>query len=197
MPESCWESCITTPIMSGALSVGEQISSIILIDASACWALSSALISSISSSTWLLALNLLNAFRASSSHCLVMSRYLGLSGHIGSKTSCNKAGQTARPSNRGQPSFVPRICSIPSTWDSNRPTVTANWLTVPKPPRKFNGAISDIYIGTKDVFNPENNIAINEKDKFHEFYCFTAIDPNNKSSQKQHLVRVSNFCTPH
>lgn len=43
---------------------------------SACWARSSALISSISSSTWLLALNLLNAFRASSSHCLVMSRYL-------------------------------------------------------------------------------------------------------------------------
>lgn len=76
MPESCWESCITTPMIRGALKVGLHMSSVIDILDSACWARSSALISSMSSSTWLLALNLLKALRASSSHCLVMSKYL-------------------------------------------------------------------------------------------------------------------------
>lgn len=58
------------------------------------------------------------------------------------------------PSKIGHPSSVPRICSIPSTCDSSNPTVTASWLTVPKPPRRFRGAISDMYIGTSDVFRP-------------------------------------------
>ncbi len=40
------------------------------------------------------------------------------------------------------------------------PTVTPNWLTVPKPPRKFNGAISEMYMGTNDVFNPEKSRSI-------------------------------------
>lgn len=93
-------------------------------------------------------------FRASSSHCLVISKYLGDSGQIGSSSNCNIAGQMASPNSTGQPSLVPKICSIPSTCDNSNPTVTANWLTVPKPPLKFNGAISDIYIGTNDVFKP-------------------------------------------
>lgn len=61
------------------------------------------------------------------------------------------------PRRIGQPSSVPKICSMPNTCDSKSPTVTASWLTVPSPPRKFNGAISDMYIGTSDVFSPENN----------------------------------------
>lgn len=51
MPLSCWDNCMTTPMSKGARSVGEQRSSLIEIDASACWARSSARISSISSST--------------------------------------------------------------------------------------------------------------------------------------------------
>jgi hypothetical protein len=47
--------------MRGALNVGEQINSIIEILLSDCWALSSARISSMSSSTWLEFLNLLRA----------------------------------------------------------------------------------------------------------------------------------------
>ena len=58
------------------------------------------------------------------------------------------------PSNMGQPSSVPRICSIPNTWDSNSPTVTASWFTVPRPPRRLRGAISEMYMGTSDVFRP-------------------------------------------
>nr|CAD7569664.1 unnamed protein product [Timema californicum] len=53
--------CMTTPIISGARSVGEHISSLIEMVASADCALSSALISSISSSTWFEARNLRNA----------------------------------------------------------------------------------------------------------------------------------------
>ena len=36
-------------------------------------------------------------FLASSSHCFVMRRYLGDSGHIGRSISCNIAGQIAKP----------------------------------------------------------------------------------------------------
>lgn len=228
MPESCWESCITTPITRGALKVGLHMSSVIDILDSACWARSSALISSMSSSTWLLALNLLKALRASSSHCFVMSKYLeqrikrekklwssvglernsrgedndrhvvraklnnkisehiakvyqslvraleiivgkdfslylhtgcdlylGDSGQTGSSSNCRMAGQIASPKRTGQPSFVPRICSMPSTWETRRPTVTASWFTVPRPPLRFNGAISDMYMGTSEVFKPQ------------------------------------------
>lgn len=58
------------------------------------------------------------------------------------------------PSRMGQPSSVPRICSMPSTCESSRPTVTASWFTVPSPPRRLSGAISDMYIGTSEVFSP-------------------------------------------
>jgi len=51
IPESCCESCITTPMMRGDRSVGEQISCSMDMVASACCARSSALISSMSSST--------------------------------------------------------------------------------------------------------------------------------------------------
>lgn len=155
MPLSCWLNCITIPIINGARNVGEQINSIVDIWLSDCWARSSARISSISSSTELDARNRRRARRASSSHCLVINRYLGDSGHIGNRISCNIAGQMAKPSSTGHPSFVPKICSTPNTWDKSKPIVTANWLTVPRPPRKFNGAISDIYIGTSDVFKPK------------------------------------------
>lgn len=94
-------------------------------------------------------------FRASSSHCLVMSRYLGDSGQTGNSSSCSTAGHIARPSRTGQPSLVPRIGSMPSTWDKSSPTVTASWLTVPRPPRKLRGAISLMYMGTNEVFSPQ------------------------------------------
>lgn len=38
-------------------------------------------------------------FLASSSHCLVINRYLGDSGHTGSKINCNTAGHIANPVN--------------------------------------------------------------------------------------------------
>lgn len=38
-------------------------------------------------------------FLASSSHCLVINRYLGDSGHTGSKINCNMAGHIANPKN--------------------------------------------------------------------------------------------------
>jgi hypothetical protein len=41
------------------------------------------------------------------------------------------------------------------TCEMRSPTVTANWLTVPSPPRKVRGEISEMYIGTRDVFKPE------------------------------------------
>lgn len=94
-------------------------------------------------------------FRASSSHCLVMSRYRGDSGQTGSNSSCRTAGHIARPSRMGQPSLVPRIGSMPRTWDKSKPTVTASWFTVPRPPRKFSGAISLMYMGTNEVFSPQ------------------------------------------
>jgi len=61
IPESCCESCITTPMMRGDRSVGEQISCSMDMVASACCARSSALISSMSSSTWFDARSLRNA----------------------------------------------------------------------------------------------------------------------------------------
>jgi len=81
--------------------------------------------------------------------------HLGDSGQTGSSTNCRMAGQIASPKRRGQPSFVPRICSMPSTWETRRPTVTASWFTVPRPPLRFNGAISDMYMGTNEVFKPQ------------------------------------------
>jgi hypothetical protein len=65
MPESCCESCITTPMISGDRKVGEHMSSVMEIVASACCARSSALISSMSSSTWLDDRNLRNAVTSS------------------------------------------------------------------------------------------------------------------------------------
>lgn len=50
MPDSCWESCITIPIMRGNLRVGEEMSSIMEKVDSDCCACCSAFISSISSS---------------------------------------------------------------------------------------------------------------------------------------------------
>lgn len=76
IPDNCCDNCITTPITNGALNVGLHMSSVIEMEDSDCWARSSALISSMSSSTWLLALSLRNAFLASSSHCFVISKYL-------------------------------------------------------------------------------------------------------------------------
>lgn len=81
--------------------------------------------------------------------------HLGDSGQTGSSNSCRMAGQIASPKRTGQPSFVPRICSMPSTWETRRPTVTASWFTVPRPPLRFNGAISDMYMGTNEVFKPQ------------------------------------------
>lgn len=81
--------------------------------------------------------------------------YLGDSGQTGSSSNCRMAGQIASPKRTGQPSFVPRICSMPSTWETRRPTVTASWFTVPRPPLRFNGAISDMYMGTSEVFKPQ------------------------------------------
>ena len=59
------------------------------------------------------------------------------------------------PNKTGQPSSVPKICSIPRICDISSPIVTASWFTVPRPPLKLSGAISDIYIGTNDVFRPK------------------------------------------
>lgn len=81
--------------------------------------------------------------------------HLGDSGQNGSSSNCRMAGQTASPKRTGQPSFVPRIWSMPSTWETRRPTVTASWFTVPRPPLRFNGAISDMYMGTNEVFKPQ------------------------------------------
>lgn len=39
-------------------------------------------------------------FRASSSHCLVIKRYRGDSGHTGNKINCNMAGHIANPVNK-------------------------------------------------------------------------------------------------
>lgn len=63
------------------------------------------------------------------------------------------------PRRRGQPDSVPRISWMPRICEKRMPTVTPNWLTVPKPPRKFNGAISEMYMGTSDVFNPVGRAA--------------------------------------
>ena len=43
---------------------------------------------------------------------------------------------------------------MPRTWESRRPIVTASWLTVPKPPRRLSGAISLMYMGTREVLSP-------------------------------------------
>lgn len=43
---------------------------------------------------------------------------------------------------------------MPRTWESRRPMVTASWLTVPRPPRRLSGAISLIYMGTREVLSP-------------------------------------------
>ena len=40
------------------------------------------------------------------------------------------------------------------TCEMRSPTVTANWLTVPKPPLRVSGEISEMYMGTRDVFRP-------------------------------------------
>lgn len=37
--------------------------------------------------------------------------------------------------------------------------MTANWLTVPSPPRRLRGAISLMYMGTSEVFNPVKHTA--------------------------------------
>jgi hypothetical protein len=42
-----------------------------------------------------------------------MSKYLGLSGHIGRSNNCNTAGINATPNRKGQPSFVPNIIGRP------------------------------------------------------------------------------------
>lgn len=76
MPLSCWLNCITIPMISGVRSVGEQINSINDIELSDCWARSSARISSMSSSTAPEARRRRSARRASSSHCLVINKYL-------------------------------------------------------------------------------------------------------------------------
>jgi hypothetical protein len=46
------------------------------------------------------------------------------------------------------------------TCEMRSPTVTANWLTVPRPPRSVSGEISEMYIGTRDVFKPEVNVVM-------------------------------------
>lgn len=84
-----------------------------------------------------------------------MCFYLGDSGQTGSSNNCRMAGQIASNKRTGQPSSVPRICSMPSTWETRRPTVTASWFTVPRPPLRFSGAISDMYMGTNEVFKPQ------------------------------------------
>ena len=47
------------------------------------------------------------------------------------------------------------------TCEMRRPTVTASWLTVPKPPRNVSGEISEMYIGTRDVFRPVVKSSLN------------------------------------
>ena len=54
----------------------------------------------------------------------------------------------------GHPDDVPKISWIPRICEIKIPKVTPNWLTVPKPPRRWRGAISDMYNGTSDVFKP-------------------------------------------
>lgn len=85
----------------------------------------------------------------------ILCFYLGDSGQTGSSNNCRMAGQIASNKRTGQPSSVPRICSMPSTWETRRPTVTASWFTVPRPPLRFSGAISDMYMGTNEVFKPQ------------------------------------------
>ena len=43
------------------------------------------------------------------------------------------------------------------TCEMSSPTVTASWLTVPRPPRSVRGEISEMYIGTREVFRPGTN----------------------------------------
>lgn len=64
------------------------------------------------------------------------------------------------PKRRGQALLFPRSCSMPRICERSRPTVTANWLTVPSPPRRLRGAISLMYIGTSDVFSPVDDAII-------------------------------------
>ena len=54
----------------------------------------------------------------------------------------------------GHPDDVPKISWMPRICEIKMPKVTPNWLTVPKPPRRLRGAISEMYIGTSDVFKP-------------------------------------------
>ena len=95
---------------------------------------------------------------AACSCCLVIKRYLGDSGQNGSSANCSTDGNSAIPNKYGQPLSVPKRPSTPSICDTRRPTVTASWLIVPKPPRRVNGAISEMYMGTKDVFKPEKYV---------------------------------------
>jgi len=46
---------------------------------------------------FLVVLKFYSPFLASSSHCLVINKYLGDSGHTGSKINCNMAGHIANP----------------------------------------------------------------------------------------------------
>lgn len=43
---------------------------------------------------------------------------------------------------------------MPRTCEMSSPTVTANWLMVPSPPRRVSGAISEMYMGTSEVLRP-------------------------------------------
>ena len=59
------------------------------------------------------------------------------------------------PRRMGHPSGVPRISWMPRICEKRIPTVQPSWFTVPKPPRNVNGAISETYMGTSEVFRPQ------------------------------------------
>lgn len=58
------------------------------------------------------------------------------------------------PSRTGHKLFVPRISWKPKICDIKIPIVIASWCTTPNAPRMFEGAISDKYIGVRQVVKP-------------------------------------------
>ena len=115
-------------------------------------------------------------------------------------------GNKAIPNKYGHPLSVPRRPSTPSIWDIRSPTVTASWFIVPNPPRSVNGAISEMYMGTKDVFKPKIEESINRYRKsvlrlssLYSLYLLlhvlllTTVNSNEVTSHNEQFVQLGNF----
>ena len=124
-----------------------------------------------------------------------MARKVGsyLHSYLDNKMNCYyTGGKIASPNKKGHPLSVPRRPSTPRICETKRPTVTASWLMVPRPPLRLNGDISDMYIGTREVLSPGCAV----KDGcYHSaillILVLTAIDTDQISTHDEQFVRFS------